>query len=230
MIFKNAFIAVTAAALLITAPFATASKHISEIAPLPVAGVSLVETNDGKRVLMSSNGRFVFTGVFDTWNDRNILTTGDVKKYAQRIDLRQLSLNLDDLHHYQYGEGEKQAVVFVDPNCAYCRKLIDSIGEAREDYTFILLPVGLLGKPSQQILNNLSCASDDEALEAIMTHQYDTLKSAPKGCQPQKQMKTLATARVFGIDVVPFSISPHNIVKRGGFRTKEAFIQYLEAE
>lgn len=216
--------------LLVSTSPVLAKKSISQITVLPVTGVSMVETSDGKMVLMSSNGRFVFDGVFDTWNDKNIETTSDVKKFAQRINIDHIKLQLDDLHHYKYGSGDKRVTVFIDPKCGYCKRMIDSMANLTEEYTFNIFPVGLLGKESQKILNNLSCSTPEEGLNAIISHNYNDLKSHDKNCNPQKSMKTLATARVFGVNAVPFSISSNHITRRGGFKTNKELIDFLEQE
>jgi len=199
---------------------------IDKIEKLPITGVQMVKAGD-KNILMSNNGRFIFEGVFDTWNNKSILTTEDVVSYAQRIDIDQLSINLDDLHHYSFGKGKETVIIFVDPNCAYCAKMLDEVSTLEDKYIFKILPIGILGKDSQLKVNGLSCSDDDKSIITLMNHSYTSDDAVIKGCQPEKQLKTLATAQIIGVTAVPFMIAPNNKVRKGGFNIKGQLGQYL---
>ena len=199
---------------------------IDDMAQLPVTGVHMVKSGD-KMVLMSTNGRFIFDGVFDTWNDKNINNVKDVRDFAQRIDINEFDERIADLHYYSYGSGDETVAVFIDPNCGYCAKLINEMKPLKDQYTFKIMPVGLLGRDSQLKINGLSCLPDNEALEIIMSHNYEETLRINEGCKKEQQAKTLITAKIFGITAVPYMISPNNIVRKGGFTNKNEFQQFL---
>ena len=210
----------------LSAGFVAHAGKIDDMAQLPVTGVHMVKSGD-KMVLMSTNGRFIFDGVFDTWNDKTISNVSDVRDFAQRIDIIEFDERIGDLHYYSYGNGSKIVAVFIDPNCGYCSKLIDEMKPLKDEYTFKLMPVGILGKDSQLKINGLSCMHDDEALEIIMSHQYEDKHRVEEGCKKEEQTKTLITAKIFGITAVPYMISPNNIVRKGGFTKANELQQFL---
>ncbi len=217
----------TAGLFLSFCAFSVQAGNIDHIEPLPITGVQMVQSGN-KYVLMSSNGRFIINGVFDTWNNTEIKNISDVKKYAQRIDVKQLKLGTNNQTlKYTYGEGKSNVIVFVDPQCHFCAALIDQMKPLAQQYTFTLLPVGILSKTSQLNVNKLSCLSKAKATKLLMSHHYASTDIAQKGCQPEKQLKTLATAQVLGVRAVPYIIAPNGVTRTGGFTKKEGFGKYL---
>ena len=210
-------------------PLAASAVNIDDLERLPINGVQIVKSGD-KTVLMSSNGRFIFEGVYDTWNDKSIKTIEDVRKYAQRIDISEFSLKLKDLFHYTYGRGDKKVAVFVDPNCTYCARLIEEIKDLESEYTFNILPLGILNRDSQLKVNGLSCLPDEKALSSIMEHDYPEGMHAESGCKQEKQTRTLVTAKILGINAVPYIISPTSLTRRGGFDNAEQLRAFLERQ
>ncbi len=202
------------------------AREIDEIEALPVKHVQMVKTGD-QYVIMSGNGRFVFGSVHDLWNDREITSTDEVREYAQRINLQQVIKNQDELYYYRYGSGKKQVAVFVDPLCKYCARIIDDAKALSNDYTFTFFPVALVNRRSAGILNGLSCQDDAKSLEQLMSHDYPAEMHRKAGCRPEKQAKTLITAKIIGVDAVPFMIAPNHTIRKGGFHEPDGLKTFL---
>jgi len=142
----------------VPAPLVAASKleitdpraaKIKEIVTLPIKGIRAVES-DGQIVFISDNGRFVITGqIYDVWG---------------RMDV-------DKLNTISFGHGPKDVVLFVDPRCGVCHKLIGEAKPLAEEYTFKIVVIPALGDESNQLAKALHCAKDKtNALDALLNN------------------------------------------------------------
>jgi len=176
---------------------------ITKMQQLPITGVNIVESDKGT-FFVSANGRFVFKGpIYDMWNGQPISTMAEVENIVNRLDLKKIGVNLEDLATLTLGKGPREVVVFVSPDCPHCHKVMEQAVPLGEQYTFrlVLLPIGPKALP---LAKKVWCAGPEKGLPALLEQKYDGL---PEGqCDLTPMQKTLVVARVLSIPSVPFLI------------------------
>lgn len=206
----------------------TGITKIERMQELPISGMKAVETSTGDMMFVSQNGRFVFRGtVYDMWNKEAIRTYDDVDRVAKRIRFDKLGMNLDDLFAVTMGAG-KEAVVFVDPKCPYCEKLMQQSVALHGEYRFRFVVIPVLGEQSAQLTRRLGCAKVAEQrtlFDALTTHGYDKLPAEASNCDLAKLQRNLVTAQLMGITRVPFVVAPDGRVNQGLPKDLKAFLE-----
>ena len=168
---------------------------------LPVAGVQMVEA--GERVLfVSDNGRYVFTGpAWDLWHGAKLETLEEGARLAARIDLKRLGLDPAALGALDLGSGEGEVVVFVDPRCPHCRRLLEQLPAFTENYRFRLVPLPVLGPDSETAVVRLGCLAEQDpsaAREALLAGNADQLPAPEGTCGQAPAQRALVTAQLLG--------------------------------
>lgn len=129
---------------------------IDEIAPAPVAG--LFELRAGTEVLYAdARGDHLIQGAIIDTKTRVDLTQARIDKLTA-IDVS--ALPLQDALVWKQGTGERQLIVFADPNCGYCKKFETDLQQVKDVtvYTF-LMPI--LGGDSPAKSRDIWCARDN---------------------------------------------------------------------
>ena len=196
------------------------NANIEGLKALPVHGLNMVKAG-GRTFFMSDNGRFVITGtLLDVWNRVAVTELDQVEQIANRIDLSKMKLKIDDLGPATIGTGKALVVVFVDPRCPYCGKVQKQMEALKGQYSFKLIPIPVLGPESQSLVVKIGCLlqtpSKDKARDALMHQAYDTLPSEiDSKCDREHIQRAMVTAKLFGIDGVPFLIAPDGRTFKG---------------
>jgi thiol:disulfide interchange protein DsbC len=196
------------------------NANIEGLKALPIHGLNMVKAG-GKTFFMSDNGRFVITGtLLDVWNRVAVTELDQVDQIVNRIDLSKMKLKIDDLGPATVGNGKAQVVVFVDPRCPYCGKVQKQMDALKSQYTFKLVPIPVLGPESQSLVVKIGCLlqtpSKDKARDALMRQTYDSLPSElDSKCNREPVQRAMVTAKLFGIDGVPFLIAPDGRTFKG---------------
>jgi thiol:disulfide interchange protein DsbC len=196
------------------------NANIEGLKALPIHGLNMVKAG-GKTFFMSDNGRFVITGtLLDVWNRVAVTELDQVDQIVNRIDLSKMKLKIDDLGPATVGNGKAQVVVFVDPRCPYCGKVQKQMDALKSQYTFKLVPIPVLGPESQSLVVKIGCLlqtqSKDKARDALMQQAYDSLPSEiDSKCNREPMQRAMVTAKLFGIDGVPFLIAPDGRTFKG---------------
>jgi len=190
--------------------------QIQDMVTLPVSGVKAVKSND-QILFVSSNGRFVFTGeLYDTWYKRKASSMDELRDTGTHIHLDRMNLNVDELNTATLGKGKKDVVVFIDPRCPYCEKIINASYKLLDQYTFKYVIVQVLGEESERLARVTSCASDrKEIIPALLSRSIDELATKPSCTEADSFLKSNLTAEMFGIRGVPYSIAPNGKVNKG---------------
>jgi len=193
------------------------SVNIDGMQDLPITGLKMVKTGD-QIVFMSSNGRFALYGgkLLDVWTQQEIKELTDIDRIAKRIDLSRMKLNIDDLGPVTVGHGKDSVVIFIDPRCPYCAKVMKDLQALQDCYTFKLVMVPILGQASQTIVVQLACQlassdknSRDSVRQRLLKQDYAGLPSDnPAHCNKEPLQKAIVTAKLFGLPGVPFLIAP----------------------
>ncbi len=185
---------------------------ITRIQQLPISGINVVESDKGI-FFVSANGRFVFKGpIYDMWNGKPVSTMEDVDNIVNRVDLKKVGVDLDHLATLNLGQGPKEAVIFVSPECPHCHKVLVQAAQLAEKYTFrvVLLPIGPKALP---LAKKVWCAGPEKGLPALLQQKYDGL---PEGqCDLTPMQKVLVVARVLAIPSVPYLVAPDGRTHKG---------------
>ena len=193
------------------------SIKIDGMQDLPISGLKMVKSGE-QTVFISSNGRFAFYGgkLMDIWTQQEIKELADIDKIANRIDLSRMKLKADDLGAVTVGHGKSQVLVFIDPRCPYCGKVMKDLQALQDQYTFKLVMIPILGPESQNIVVQLACqlgASDTKAKDTVrdrlLKQDYTGLTTEPPTqCNKEPLQKAVVTAKLFDLKGVPFLIAP----------------------
>ena len=188
---------------------------IRNIVTLPANGIKAIET-DGKIMLMSDNGRFVFSGeMYDTWYQESHTTLKSLQDVATKIHLDRMRLDINQLNTITLGTGKKEVVLFVDTQCSYCHALIKETNGFLDEYTFKIVFAGILGQTSLSEAEKVSCAANKkDVLKAVLRGRASKLDQIDN-CNKSIQEKTEITKIMFGLKRAPFLIAPNGSTLSG---------------
>jgi thiol:disulfide interchange protein DsbC len=211
------------------------SVKIDGMQDLPITGLKMVKTGE-QIVFMSSNGRFALYGgkLLDVWTQQEIKDLPDIDRIARRIDLSRMKLNVDDLGPVTVGHGKEAVLIFIDPRCPYCGKVMKDLQALQDRYTFKLVMVPILGQESQNIVVQLACQQaskkdqkdQDSVRQRLLKQDYAGLPTDnPASCNKEPLQRAIVTAKLFGLPGVPFLIAPDGRTHSGA---PESLADWLE--
>ena len=224
-----------------TAEVKNVMKSIEEVKRLPVTGLSLVKADD-KVFLITDNGHFVVAGNFklvDMWQGKIIGSVADTKG-IEKVDLRKIGFNPDELAAFTLGDGKKEVTIFIDPQCGYCHDLIGQLEPLGREYQFKLVLIPVLGKESAEITKKLICNKDKaQALKALMDKDYSKLPPLPQAvpgakdtqgnpieaCNIQTLQKAVVATKLLDIQGVPYIFLPSKNTHRGGAKSFKTLLE-----
>ncbi|MCE0759506.1 DsbC family protein [Marinobacter sp. G11] len=194
---------------------APGKNKLDAIVELPIKKVRAVEAN-GEILFLSENGRFVLRGqLYDVWYKDTVDTMKEMEDTATRIHFDRMGADLDDYNTLSIGDGEKQVVAFVDPQCPVCHKLMKDAEKLGDDYTFKFVVVPALGEKSNELARKVFCAKDrEDALEAYMSQDLETLPQKTS-CDTAQYDMTLMMATLLDVQGVPFVVAPDGRMSKG---------------
>jgi thiol:disulfide interchange protein DsbC len=205
-----------------TADVKDVMRSIDEVKRLPVNGLSMVKAGD-KTFLITDNGHFVVAGNFklvDMWQGKVIGSVADTKG-IEKVDLRKIGLNPDDLSTFSIGSGKKEVVIFVDPQCNYCHELIVQLEPLGKEYIFklVLIPV----------LKKLICNKDKaQSLKALVEKDYSKLPALVRqedSCDLKPLQKAVIATKLLDIQGVPYVFLPSKNTFRGGAKSFKTLLE-----
>lgn len=176
--------------------------QIDEITATPMKG--LYEIRIGTDVYYTdAGGNFLIQGeLIDTKARRN-LTEDRVNKLTA-IDFK--SLPLADSFKVVHGKGERQIVVFEDPNCGYCKRFEKDMQKV-ENVTMHVFLYPILSADSAEKSRNIWCAKDRAAV--WQDHMLrEAVPPTTEGCDVAALERNLALGRkhrVTGTPTIIFS-------------------------
>lgn len=210
------------------------SVKIDGLQDLPITGLKMLKTGN-QVVFISPNGRFAFYGgkLLDVWTQQEIKDLPDIDRIAKRIDLSKMKLKVEDLGPITVGHGKDSVLIFVDPRCPYCAKVMKEMQALESRYTFQLVLLPMLGKESQNIVVQLTCqnATQDKSTKAavlkrVLQQDYAGLATKnSQNCNKEPLQRAVITAKLFGIPGVPFLIAPDGRTHSGA---PESLADWLE--
>lgn len=203
------------------------NNQLDSIIELPIEGLRAVEAN-GAIYFVSQNGRFVFRGeLFDVLYKKPLDTVSQLKDVSSRIHFAEMKADLDDYNTLSYGEGSRVAVVFVDPLCTSCHKLMADIRAQglADQYTFKFVVVPALGEQSNVLSRQVFCAKEaSKALDAFLNMDIDSLAQKAE-CNTRNYDKTLLMSHLLNIQGVPFLVAPDGRIHNGSPSNIKAWLE-----
>lgn len=205
-------------------------RSVDEVKRLPVTGLSFVKAGD-KTFLITDNGHFVVAGSFklvDMWQGKVIGSVADTKG-IDKVDLRKIGLNPDELSSFTIGTGKKEVTIFVDPQCNYCHDLIGQLEPLGKEYVFKLVLIPVLGKDSAEISKKLICNKDkDQSLKALIAKDYSKLPALVRqegACDLKPLQKAVVATKLLDIQGVPYIFLPSHNTFRGGAKSFKTLLE-----
>lgn len=189
---------------------------IRKMTIIPVQSIRAVENAGGQVFYLSNDNRYAFVGqLVDIWNRKKLSSIEDIENSVSHIDLKRMGFMLDKTNHISVGNGKKHAVIFVDPQCGWCHKLMLQIQgdkQLQKDYTFDIVVLGLLGEDSQKLAKKLACTKitdQKRKFNALVTgeREINKLPQLDK-CNDSVLDDTELQRGALNIKAVPFLISP----------------------
>lgn len=189
--------------------------NVEKLTEIPLGSLKAVQV-DGEVFFMSKNGRYVFQGqLTDSWNKVTLDTIEDIEYSTKHINVERFGLPMDSMNVITFGHGPKTVYIFVDPQCAFCKKFVTVAKTKTSEYTFRLIVVPALGKESNRQSKALFCSkSKSNALDAFMNNQLGNLVQK-EHCDSKYYDLTLTFAQLVGVNAVPYMIAPDGRYKAG---------------
>jgi len=192
--------------------------QIDEVRPTPMKG--LYEIRIGTDVYYTdAQGNYLIQGeLIDTKARRNL--TEDRLNKLTAIDFK--ALPLKDAFTIVHGKGERQLVVFEDPNCGYCKRFEKDMQKV-DNVTLHVFLYPILSPDSAEKSRNIWCAKDRAA--AWQDHMLRDVTPAAASCDVAALERNLALGRKHKITGtptliftdgtrVPGAIAAHEVEKR----------------
>jgi hypothetical protein len=214
-------------------------QSIEGMRKLPANGLRMVEVGDGRVALSSLNGRFLIVGdVYDAWNQRKLTSLEDADKYANRVDIDKIGLDLNMLATLPLrgqppagdGDGEyRQTILFVDPGHERSRAMIEQarsyLSESGQGEAIKVVLVPFLDG-SDRLARRTMCLAEREgggaALKAVMAQTINEIEPQSEQCGTEKVLKSYSVAQVLGVTSAPYWIMPNGEMKEGQIDLSDA--------
>lgn len=190
---------------------------VAGIERLPIDAVVLVETDQGKTYFVSKNGRFVFEGkMIDTWFRRNIDTI-EKAKATHRVPLERMGIKNDSLATITLGNKNipRQATIFVDPYCGYCKVLLNRLIKTPEKYHVDLVLTPILGDKSKRRSEQLHCAKDKKMALTDLVYETSLATETISKCDTKKLQGSITAMQLLGAGGTPFLVREDGLTFAG---------------
>lgn len=195
---------------------------IKKIVDIDVDVLRAVGTDDGNVLFIADMGRYVFKGqMLDVWQRKVLRTIDEIAESVNRVDLKGMGYFQNDYAKYVAGSGKKTAVLFVDPRCGWCHKMLEEVlGDEKllAEYRFNVHVIPVLGDESARLAKKLwrSEGTDAEKLAALVAgpEAIDALTDK-KTSDLGPQDRAMILAGLLSIKAVPFAIAPDGRTSEG---------------
>jgi thiol:disulfide interchange protein DsbC len=211
-----------AASLAILSCAAAAQDHAAPLSAAPLAGgiqemvampggawraARVGEGDAGAVYFVSGNGRWVIKGeAYDLWAGERLRDFEAVRAATRSIRFDGLGAIWDDLDPVAFGRGDRDVVVFSDPNCPACRDLLNRLQAFEADWRVVVLQIPLLGDASGRRIREVHCAADRDAARAAVREGSRSALAPRPDCDAAPILRRIATAQMIGLQGVPFMV------------------------
>ena len=197
---------------------------VVSVRPTPMAGLYEVVVSGNQIVYVDADAKHMLVGEMIDMQSRKSLTEERMADIS-RIDYA--ALPLDKAIKEVRGKGELSMVVFSDPDCPYCKKLEQEIGQMDNVTVYtLLMPILSLHPQAQQKSVQLWCQPNKVA---AWTQWMRENKAPPQVAECANPVaETMALGEQFGFNGTPTIVFP-NGKTQAGYSPKEVLLQALQA-
>lgn len=184
---------------------------------LPVRGLVLVETKDGRTFLLSEDGRLAIMGGkwVDLWERKQITSAQDAA-VLDRIRFNKLGINPEEIASIRIGQGARKVTVFADPTDPLTKDLVRQIRALTSEFTFNVVLVPRRPGEAKEVIAKLVCASDRaSAQQAFMTGSFTALPAPHSACDYTTVAKGMTTAVAIRIPGLPLVVRDDGVTAFG---------------
>ncbi|MAD39223.1 MAG: disulfide isomerase [Tistrella sp.] len=192
---------------------------VKRIEKLPIDALMLVEDAQGRITFQTPSGRFIIRGqLYDTWGGYLVDSPDAARRSMTTLPMDRVPMA--QLGAITVGAGTDQVVVFVDPLCPHCHRLMAAIDQLVQSsatrWRFDILVLPVLGRDSEIAARQIECAADvDAARTALITGTSPAALQQKPTCDLQHMSNRLITAQLIGIKGVPLIIAPDGRLQQG---------------
>lgn len=185
-------------------------QGIKSMQQLPAEGFHVVESNDGRFMLVSTNGHYVILNpkILDMWNQVEVKSVSDLKA-SDRIPLSRMGLSADKLGGVTLGDKSqaKRTTVFLDPASPESSKVLPAVRElaSKQRVDVVFFPAA---ENRTDTTRALVC-DPAAAMRFVERGQLPAPRSASDGCGNEAMQRTRVTIQLLGIEVLPFTVAPN---------------------
>lgn len=192
----------------------TPENIIQKKVELPMDGLTVVETKNGKTLFISKNGRYTFEGKL-----RNVYTQKEIKSLKDAEDeryfkIQDLDLSDSDIAPIPFGNPDLplQARIFIDPYCKTCSALLDKLKELKKEIRVEILITPVSDKKAIKRGLALWCryeadtSTANQVLEDLANPPKEEPKTTPapsKDCHGNRVLLNSMLTRVLATPGLP---------------------------
>lgn len=184
---------------------------------LPVRGLIILETKDGKTFLVSEDGRLAIIGGrwVDLWEKKQISSVDDAAS-LDRINFQKLGINPDEITTLKLGNGPRHIVVFADPVDKGTKGLVSQMSGLFSQFTFKVILVPSKAPESKLAISKLACSPDRaSASSAFLAGSYQSLPAPTPACDYTTVHRGISTAVAIRIPGLPLVVRDDGLTTFG---------------
>ena len=140
------------------------------------------------------------------------------------FDAAAKGFDLAKTNHFTVGEGDKEVMMFVDPQCGWCHRLLEDVDDEADDlfkeFKIHFVVQSMLGDESRKLATLLACAkaTPREKFNAMLegADAIRALEQMPRGeCNRKVVRSTQRMSDRLGVQAVPFILTHDKRIARG---------------
>ncbi|WP_028113085.1 DsbC family protein [Ferrimonas kyonanensis] len=187
------------------------------MATIQSGDIHVVETDDGSHYYITGNRRYLIEGrIVDLWRKIEI-TSLDQARTSSRVLPKHFGITDDSLPLLKVGNPSlpRMGYVFVDPNCGYCKQLMQFMEDNKDKYHFDLVLTPIMGERSALRAQQLWCAKDRNKATRDLIFQSNSDNPAKSDCDARPLAQAEVLRQMVGVRGVPFLLREDGLTLGG---------------
>lgn len=191
--------------------YATQQLKVLSVHNTPIAGLYEVVVSGNQLVYVDEQANYMLVGDLLDVNTRQSLTE---ERLAEINKIDYAKLPLEKAIKEVRGNGQRQIVVFSDPDCPYCKRLEQEFAQMTDltIYTF-LMPIPSLHPQAKTKSEQIWCQTDRTAAWTVWMRENKAPAKVAACANPV--LETMALGETFGFNGTPTLIFPNGITVSG---------------
>lgn len=182
-------------------------KGIEAMRRLPVDGFHVVQSQ-GRLLLVSTNGHYVISDprILDLWNEIEIKSVADVDA-TLKVPLARMGIDATAFGGTVLGRTDftRKLTVFMDPASASTKRLLNVLRTLSETYRVEL--VFIPAKSERAGVSRALICNKQSVAAFIQKGELPAPLRANEPCGEKELERARVTAKLIGIETLPFTIS-----------------------